>query len=151
MHKVELDGFDVAIIDALRRNGSATNAELAEAVGLSASQCSRRRTKLESDGVIQGYQAKVSPQALGRELKAITRINLTSHSGENAKEFARFVTTNKEIEAAYSVSGDADYVLVIGTRDLASFAAFVHERLLPLPNVTQVRSDIVLQTLKDDQ
>ena len=149
MREVRLDQFDIAILDALRRDGAATNAQLADVVGLSASQCSRRRSRLENDGIITGYQAKVDMAALGRDLRAITRVSLTSHTGEKAKDFARFIANSPEIESAFSVSGDADYVLVIATENLAAFSVFVHERLLPAPNVTQVRSEIVLQTLKD--
>ena len=54
-----LDQFDRKILDCLQRDGRLTNSELGEAVGLSASQCSRRRTRLESSGIIRGYGAKL--------------------------------------------------------------------------------------------
>lgn len=149
MTEIKLDEFDVAILNALGRDGALSNAELSEKVALSASQCSRRRNKLEQSGVIQGYRAKLNNEALGLGMRAVVRINLQSHSGPNASNFNAFVAASSEIEAAYSVSGDADYILMVVTRDLKSFAEFIHQRLLPFPNVTQVRSDIVLQGLKD--
>lgn len=54
------------------------------------------------------------------------------------------------IRQAFSVSGDADYVLDVRARDLEAFADFVHRHLLPHPQVAQVRSEIVLKTLKDE-
>lgn len=48
-------------------------------------------------------------------------------------------------------SGDADYVLDIRARDLDAFADFIHRHLLPHPQVAQVRSEIVLKTLKDER
>lgn len=147
--KLTLDGFDHAILKALSQDGALTNADLSEQVGLSPSQCSRRRNRLETDGIIQGYRARLNNAALGLDLRAVTRVNLSAHGEENAKSFDRFVALSPEIEAAYSVSGDADYVLIIVTDNLAAFAEFVHARLLPLSNVAQVRSEIVLKTLKD--
>lgn len=144
-----LDSFDHAILKALSRDGGLTNAELSESVGLSASQCSRRRNRLEAEGVIKGYRACLNQKALGLDLRAVTRVNLSAHGERAATDFERFVTLNDEIEAAYSVSGDADYVLLIVTENLSAYADFVHTRLLPFPNITQIRSDIVLKTMKE--
>ena len=60
-----MDAFDLKILDALQVDGRLSNQELAERVGLSASQCSRRRSALESDGAIEGYHASLSAKALG--------------------------------------------------------------------------------------
>ena len=131
MHEIRLDGYDLAILDALQQDGSLTNAALGEIVHLSASQSSRRRAALENSGLIRGYGARLDAQRLGLGLRAIIRVNLRN--------------------AAFSVSGDADYVLDIRVRDLEAFAAFMHQDLLPHPQVAQVRSEIVLKTLKDGE
>ena len=133
---MRMDGFDIAILDALQRDGSLTNAALGEMVHLSASQCSRRRAALEKAGLIRGYAARLDAQKLGLGLRAITRVNLRAHP---------------QVHAAFSVSGDADYVLDIRVRDLEAFAAFVHQDLLPHPQVAQVRSEIVLKTMKEGE
>lgn len=147
---MQLDSFDIAILVALQHDGSITNAALAEVVNLSASQCSRRRAALEQAGVIEGYSARLSAVKLGFGLRAIIRVNLSSHGQGKESDFARFVASQPQIRSAFSVSGDADYVLDIRARDLESFADFVHRHLLPHPQVAQVRSEIVLKTLKDD-
>lgn len=149
MHARSVDTFDLAILRALQRDGALTNAALAERVGLSASQVSRRRAALEADGLILGYTARLDAAALGFGLRAITRVNLTAHSGRNDESFATFVKSKPQVVAAYSVSGDADYVLHIHVRDLDAFADFVHRHLLPHPQVGHVRSEIVLTTLKE--
>ena len=146
---IALDGFDHAILSALQADSTRTNAELAESVRLSASQCSRRRSRLEAEGVIAGYGARLDASRLGFGLKAITRVNLSAHSEKNAEGFAAFLDRHDVVRSAFSVSGDADYVLVIITRDLAAFADFIHRHLLPHPLVAQVRSEIVLLTLKE--
>ncbi|MCT4332894.1 Lrp/AsnC family transcriptional regulator [Paracoccus sp. YLB-12] len=149
--EMDLDGFDIALLAALQRDGSLTNAALAEVVNLSASQCSRRRAALEKAGIIDGYSARLNATSLGFGLRAIIRVNLSSHGQSKEDDFARFVASHPQIRSAFSVSGDADYVLDIRARDLDAFADFIHRHLLPHPQVAQVRSEIVLKTLKDDR
>lgn len=151
MHQMKLDSFDIAILSALQKDGALTNAALAEMVNLSASQCSRRRSALEEAGVIEGYAARLNAARLGYGLRAIIRVNLSSHGQRKDDDFARFVAAQPQIRSAFSVSGDADYVLDVWVRDLDSFADFIHRHLLPHPQVSQVRSEIVLKTLKDDR
>ena len=148
MTSIHLDHYDHAILNALIADSTQTSAQLSQIVNLSASQCARRKSRLEEIGIISGYGARTSNEALGFTLRAITRVNLTKHNEDVANKFARFLETTPEIEAAWSVSGDADYVLNVLTRDLNAFAEFIHTRLLPQPNVTQVKSEIVLTTLK---
>ena len=146
-----IDSFDVAILSALQRDGAMTNAALAEVVNLSPSQCSRRRAALEQAGVIEGYSARLCAAKLGYGLRAIIRVNLSRHGGGTEDDFARFVDRPPQIRSAFSVSGDADYVLDVRVRDLEAFADFIHRHLLHHPQVSQVRSEIVLKTLKDDR
>ncbi|QEU07169.1 Lrp/AsnC family transcriptional regulator [Paracoccus yeei] len=150
MHEMELDRFDIAILAALQRDGALTNAALSGLVNLSASQCSRRRAALEEAGVIEGYSARLSAAKLGVGMRAIIRVNLSAHGQTNEQDFARFVASHAQIRSAFSVSGDADYILDVRVRDLEAFADFVHRHLLPHPQVSQVRSEIVLKTLKDE-
>lgn len=148
MMSITLDAYDHAILNALIEDSTQTSAQLSQIVNLSASQCARRKARLEEVGIISGYGARTNNEVLGYTLRAITRVNLTQHNEEVANKFARFLETTPEIEAAWSVSGDADYVLNVLTRDLNSFAEFIHKRLLPQPNVVQVKSEIALTTLK---
>ena len=148
MQKYRMDTFDRTIALSLQCDASLTNSQLAEIVNLSPSQCSRRKAALENSGIIQGYTARLNPKAMGYKLRAVVRINLASHDGENDNRFSSFVSSCDEILEAHSVSGDADYVLNIQSENLDSFADFIHNRLLPHPDVSQVRSEIVLKTLK---
>lgn len=149
MRENHIDDFDRAILKALQADAGLTNAQLSERVNLSPSQCSRRRNALESSGIIQGYSAILDAEALGFGLRAITRVNLTGHSAGTDEDFADFLSAQPQVRAAYSVSGDADYVVEVHVRDLNEFAAFVHQKLLVHPAVAQVHSDIVLKTTKE--
>ncbi|MDA8870099.1 Lrp/AsnC family transcriptional regulator [Rhizobiaceae bacterium] len=147
MHK-NLDRFDTAILRALGKDSSQTNAQLAEVVGLSASQCSRRRSQLEASGVITGYYARLDPAAMGRSLRAVVRVNLVSHGDGNANKFSHLIERTAEVSEAFAVSGDADYVLLVECENLAAFSDFIHNTILPFATVGQVKSEIVLHALK---
>jgi DNA-binding Lrp family transcriptional regulator len=139
VHEMDIDSFDRELLKALQADSSLTNAALGEVVNLSASQCSRRRVALEAEGVITGYMARLD------------RVNLRGHSAREDDSFVDFIRRQAAVIKAHSVSGDADYVLEVLVRDLAAFADFIHHRLLPHPQVAQVRSEIVLKTIKSTQ
>lgn len=144
-----LNLFDRAILNALQEDASLTNFQLSQKINLSASQCSRRRSTLEKQGIIKGYSAILDAEALGFGLRAITRVNLTGHSAQIDEEFSEFLDLQPQVRAAYSVSGDADYVIEVHVKDLNDFANFMHQKLLVHPFVAQVRSEIVLKTMKE--
>lgn len=148
MREISVDEFDIAILRHLQRDASLTHAQLSDRVHLSASQCSRRRAALESAGLIRAIRAELDGPKLGYGFRAITRVVLARHNAAPAEDFHRFLATEPAIQAAHSVSGDADYVLEIIAKDLTDFADFIHLRLLPQKHVAQVRSEIVLKTLK---
>ena len=149
MHTIDLDDFDFRLLGALQEDGRLTNQELAERVGLSASQCSRRRMRLEEARVIAGYHADLSGEALGFNLIAFIHITLATHSPDNAKKFRALITGVDSIQEAYSLTGDADYVLKAVLRDLKSLSDIVNNVLMPHPSVAHVRSSVVLDRLKE--
>jgi DNA-binding Lrp family transcriptional regulator len=146
---IAVDTFDLKILAALQDDGRLTNQELADVAGLSASQCSRRRMRLEEDGVISGYRAQLSGGALGFELIAFIQITLATHSPDNAKKFRSLVNRVDEIQEAYALTGDADYLLKVVLRDLKSLSDIVNNVLMPHQSVAHVRSSIVLDRLKE--
>ncbi|WP_315837128.1 Lrp/AsnC family transcriptional regulator [Bradyrhizobium prioriisuperbiae] len=143
-----VDAFDLKILAALQEDGRLTNQELADIAGLSASQCSRRRTRLEEDKIIQGYHADLSSEALGFNVIAVVHITLATHSPNNAKRFRDLVRRVDAIQEAYALTGDADYLLKIALRDLKSLSDIVNNVLMPHESVAHVRSSIVLDCLK---
>jgi DNA-binding Lrp family transcriptional regulator len=146
---IPVDAFDLKILAALQDDGRLTNQQLAEAVGLSASQCSRRRRRLEEDSVISGYHADLSSEALGFNVIAYIHITLATHSPDNAKRFRALVGRVDDIQEAYSLTGDADYLLKAVLRDLKSLSDIVNNVLMPHQSVAHVRSSIVLDRLKE--
>ncbi len=143
----DLDVFDLRLLTALQREGRAPNAALAETVGLSASQVSRRLARLEAEGVIATYAALLKPDAVGLSVLAFSSVSL-ERQAEAMDGFEAAVLRFPEILECYSVTGEQDFVLRIVARDLKAFADFLSDRLLRVPGVRSVRSSIVLHTIK---
>ena len=144
-----VDAFDLKILGALQDDGRLTNQELADIAGLSASQCSRRRMRLEEERVISGYHADLSSDALGFGVIAFIQVTLATHSPDNSKRFRTLVNRIDEIQEAYSLTGDADYVLKAVLRDLKGLSTLVNDVLMPHQSIAHVRSSIVLDRLKE--
>jgi DNA-binding Lrp family transcriptional regulator len=145
-----LDETDRLILRALQREGRLTSQELADKIGLSASQCARRRQKLEESGIISGYRATIDAAKAGATVVALIRIVMATHSKENSAAFRRLVETTPEILDAWVLTGEADYLLRVAVADLAALNDFVQEILLPQPIVARVQSQIVLSELKSN-
>jgi DNA-binding Lrp family transcriptional regulator len=146
---IPVDAFDLKILAALQGDGRLTNQQLADVAGLSASQCSRRRMRLEEEKVIAGYHADLSAEALGFGVIAFIQVTLATHSPDNARKFRTLVARIDEIQEAYSLTGDADYVLKAVLRDLKGLSGLVNNVLMPHQSVAHVRSSIVLDRLKE--
>jgi Lrp/AsnC family leucine-responsive transcriptional regulator len=141
MPKPELDGVDHRILAALQSDARLTNVELAERVALSPSPCLRRVKRLERDGYIEGYGARLQRARVG--------LGVTVFLGnDRAEAFQDAVTALPEVVACHLVSGDFDYLLEIVTPDLEAYQRVLVDKLLSLPIVKEVRSNIALQTLK---
>ncbi|WP_422020499.1 Lrp/AsnC family transcriptional regulator [Roseibium sp.] len=148
--QIALDSFDVKLLAALQENSAATNAEIGETIGLSASQVSRRRQKLEDNGIIRRYRAALDPEALGFTVTAFVGVTLGAHSRENARKFRNMVTAMPEVQEAHTLTGDVDYMLKVVVRDLKALSRIVNDELLPQEAVQHVKSSIAMDTLKDD-
>ena len=150
MHEpTQIDGFDARVLAALQDNGRLTNQELAERIGLSPSQCSRRRAALEAAGLIRGYRADLAAEALGFPLLVFIQVTLATHSGDNAEKFRKLISDLDEVQEAHAVTGDNDYLLKAVLADLKSLSALINDVLLPHESVARVRSSIVLDRLKE--
>lgn len=147
---VELDVFDIRLLQALEADGRLTNQELADSVGLSASQCSRRRVRLEAEGLIRRYRAELSAERLGLSIRAFIDVTLATHSRDNARRFRDLIAGLREVQEAHALTGDRDYLLKVIVADLAALQRIINGVLLPHESVQHVRTSVVLETLKDE-
>lgn len=143
-----MDEFDLKLLDALQRDGRLTNHELADAVGLSASQCSRRRAALEEAGIIESVRAHLASERIGINMFAFVEISLVRHSEQISGGFFAMLEDLDAVQEAYALTGDADYLIKIAVPDLDALSQFLSAHLLSNDAVARVRSSIVLQRLK---
>lgn len=145
-----LDAADTRLLAALQRNAHLTAQELGELLNLSPSQAGRRRQRLEAEGFIKGYAAKLEPTRVGLTVQSFVQVQMQSHSPEGAQSFSRLVETRPEIISAWTLTGEADYLLRVYCRDLSALNILIHDVLLPHPAVARVQSQIVMNQFKAD-
>lgn len=149
MPETSIDNFDRKLLAALQGDGRLTNAELSELINLSASQCARRRVRLEEAGLIVRYQATLNREKLGFGLVNLISVTLANHNRDSAKQFAELVARLPEVMEAHALTGEMDYMLKVVTKDLKSLSTFVNDYLLPHEAVQNVKTAIVLDTIKE--
>ncbi|GAB4553858.1 MAG: Lrp/AsnC family transcriptional regulator [Ruegeria sp.] len=145
---LDLDDRDRRILALLQKNSRMSNADLADAVGMSASALWRRVRALEEAGVIERYGAVVNPAAMGLGFEAIVHVHLTRHDPDRIVEFIRAIETCKEVQECYSTTGQADYHLRVLCRDLAAYNGFLENFLFRLPAVASAQTNVVLRPVK---
>ena len=143
----QLDAIDLKILDRLQSDGRTTNHDLSKLVGLSPSPCLRRVRQLEEEGVITGYVALVSPDAVGLPVSAFVRVRLSSQDDRNLAEFERAIITFPEVMECYLMTGDSDYQLRVLVESLAAFEDFLRQKLTKIPSVAGVNSSFALRPI----
>ena len=145
-----LDETDTRLLAALQKDAHLTAQELGEALNLSPSQAGRRRQRLEAGGIIEGYRARLSAPRLGLQVQAFVQVQMATHSPDKVKGFTRILSTRPEVTSAWTLTGEADYLLRVYCEDLSALNSLLHEVLLPHPAVARVQSQIVMDQLKAD-
>lgn len=148
MTTITVDRYDLALLAELQRDGHMTNNALGQKVHLSTSQISRRVQRLEEAGVIERYTAVLDPAVVGLGVTAFTSVTLDRQGETRGDQFERDVQDMPEIMECFSITGEADYILRIVAPDLAAFSEFMMTRLLRLPGVTNVKSNITMKQIK---
>lgn len=145
-----IDDFDLKILTLLQTNGRLTNQELSDLVGLSASQCSRRRINLEQANLILGYHARLSPDAVGLGMIGLIEVRLINHTADYVESFHRMVADQPSIVDAYKTTGDADYLLKVAVADLPGLSALISQLVAGHQSVAHVKTSVVLNRLKEN-
>lgn len=142
---MSLDALDRAILNALVADGRLSQVQLSERIPLSPTAIARRIRALEETGVIEGYQAKVSRQALGLAMTVFVQIALKSQNEEVLEAFEKAAVAAPSIVSCHLMSGDDDYLLTVLARDLADFERIHKEQLSRLPGVARMKSSFALR------
>ncbi|NVJ65526.1 MAG: leucine-responsive transcriptional regulator Lrp [Gammaproteobacteria bacterium] len=144
-----LDRIDLRILNELQTNGRISNVELAKKVGLSATPCLERVKRLEANGFIEGYSARLNPMKLSASLLVFVEIRLSRTSPDVFEDFKQAVTDLPMILECHLVSGDFDYLLKARVADMKAYRKLLGETLLTLPGVSASRSYMVMEEVKE--
>lgn len=144
-----LDEVDQAILRILQHEGRITNHDLADRVGLSPSACLRRVRRLEQDGVIEGYVARVDPGVVGRTTTVFVEISLDSQEESHLDAFEAAIGSVPEVLSCHLMTGDFDYLVRIACADVNDYERIHRTHLAILPGVTRVKTSFSLRTVLD--
>jgi Lrp/AsnC family transcriptional regulator, leucine-responsive regulatory protein len=146
-----LDELDAAILRHLTRHGRATNYEVGEAVGLSASAASRRIQALEASGAIRGYRARIDDRFLGKRRTAYIRVTLERQSATVLEAFETAVRRCPEIVHCHLMAGQYDYMLVVRVAGIDDYGRLHQTVLSRLPGVTRLETSFALRDVLSER
>lgn len=145
----ELDAIDLRILDLLQQQGRLTMTELGEQVGLSTSPCSQRVRRLEQQGVIVGYHAKVQPHALGKNLLVFVEITLTEKSEHIFKQVRDALVHIPEVQECHLIAGRFDYLVKARLSGMSEYRRLLGSMLAQMPVPAQSNSYVVMEEIKE--
>jgi len=144
-----MDDLDAAILRHLERNGRATNYEVGEAVGLSASAASRRIQALETMGAIRGYRALINDRLLGKHMTVFVRVTLEKQSAPVLSAFESAVRHTRGIVSCHLMAGQYDYMLVARVADIDDYGRLHQNELSRLPGVVRLETSFALRDVME--
>jgi len=146
----KLDEIDRMILAELQADGRMTNVELAKRVGISAPPCLRRVRTLEEQGYIRGYHADVDARELGFEVQVFAMVGLQSQAEADLSAFEARCQDWPLVRECHMLNGEVDFILKCVAPDLRTFQMFLTEDLLKAPNVSSVKTSLVIRGAKDE-
>lgn len=148
---MELDKFDLAILEALQKDARISLQELGKQVGLTSSPCWNRIRRMEEASVIEGYSVRINPEKIGLTETVILHVTIDSHSDEALFEFGQALEAIPEVLEAFLVSGDYDYYIRVAVEGTRGYERFLREQLYKIPGIRNSKSSFVLRRLKQSQ
>ncbi|HRN77136.1 winged helix-turn-helix transcriptional regulator [Ottowia sp.] len=144
-----LDRIDRKILHELQRDGRISMTELAERVSLSTSPCTERVRRMERAGVIQGYHARVNPEALGRGLLVFVELTLSSKSADVFEKMRRELQHEPRVLECHLISGPFDYLVKARLSAMREYRDLLGQILSKVPVPAQSNSYVVMEEIKE--
>lgn len=143
-----LDRIDLRILAALQADGRMSNLKLAEAVALSPTAVLTRTQRLQREGYILAYEARLNPLKLGLGMTVFVEVLLDRTTANVFDEFKAAVQVREEILECHMVAGGFDYLLKTRMADMVAYRAFAGSVLWQLPGVRETRTYAVIEEVK---
>jgi Lrp/AsnC family leucine-responsive transcriptional regulator len=147
---MEMDRIDRRILAELQADGRLSIVELARRVNLTKTPCAERVRRLEREGVIEGYQARLNPKALGADHVAFVQVSMTSTTEDALERFNKAVRRLSEVQSCHMIAGGFDYLLKVRTADITEYRHVLGEKISQLPGVQQTHTYVVMENVKDE-
>ena len=142
-----MDAIDARLLSALQRDGRQTVTDLAAAVGLSPTPCARRLARLEAEGVIEGYSARVDQARIGFPVSVFIQVELESQSKDAIDAFESAVRGFERVMECHLMTGTRDILMRVVAADLTDFDRFLEDKLMRVPGIRSMRSSFALRTM----
>lgn len=143
-----MDSFDQKILQTLQKDNRITSATLGQKIGLSATACQRRIKKLRASGVIAKEVAILNPNQLGEFITVVVEVTLKKGGADVIDNFKDHIKKSEAVQQCYYVTGSADFVLIICTKNMAAYETFTRKHLLTYQNIQKFHSTIVMENVK---
>jgi len=146
-----LDAIDMAILDALQRDGRLSNVALAKSVGLSPTPCAERVRGLEAAGIIKGYTTNLDAERLDLGLLVFIEIAIERTSEDAFDQFRGSMLAIPQVQECHMVAGGFDYLLKVRVRDMAAYRTFLGEVLSKVPGIRETHTYAVMEIVKESR
>ncbi len=141
------DKTDLKILKELALDGRMAWSALGDKVGLSLTPTLRRVRRLEEDGFIEGYVAKLDEGRLVGRMSVFVSVTLASQSEETIARFEEQIALAAEVMSCFLMTGDADYNLRVVVPDLDAYHHFLTRTLTRIEGVAHIKSSFALKTV----
>jgi len=145
---VKMDKVDLKILQLLQENSKITNLDLSKKIGLSPAPTLERVKKLELNGVIQSYHAKVDSSKLGLNVSTFVLVSLAWQKENALENFIAKVNDISDITEAYIITGDGDFLLRIICKDIADYEQVLFKKLSKIQEVERIKTLMTLSKVK---
>ena len=145
----KLDKTDYVILQALQANGRITNTQLAEDIGLSPASTLERVRKLENQGIIKSYHARLDPQQLSLKASLWLQIKLHSLTPENIAVLQEAIAPLPEVVECYQVIGHADFFVKVVTTDIEAYQDMLMHKLSSVVSIKRIKTFLISAILKE--
>jgi Lrp/AsnC family leucine-responsive transcriptional regulator len=147
---VEFDKLDKRILRELQIDGSISNTDLAERVGLSATPCARRVKRMQDEGLIQGQVIILNASQLGLKLSALVQVSMDRHTPDRLERFEAEIKKYPQVVECLLITGQsADYQLKVIVPDMDFYQEFLLNILTRIEGVADVHSSFILRKVLD--
>lgn len=142
-----IDEIDRQILSLLQENARTSNAEIARQIDMAPSAVLERIRRLEAKDVIQGYEARINPEALGLGLLAFVFVRSKDMSDET--KTAAALAAFPEVQEVHDIAGEDCFILKVRAQDAKSLGLFLRERVGAIRTVQSTRTTVVLETMRE--